>query len=123
MNKPRLTKGDPAREALVRAVLTAPVEMESKAIANKVGTYRDTVRLIRIGRRFADVATDLPRIDPEHFKRRCTGCLHFIHNKTRIVDPDAGTDHVSHGACSLGIPEAYAITYARGCGAFVEAAA
>ena len=114
---------DLQREAMVRAILSAPIEMNHQTIAEQVGIGRENVRLIRIGLRHANLAPELPRIDPRHVTRKCTQCRHFIHKKSRTIDPKAGIDHKSMGSCGLGIPEAYYLAYARGCGAFAEAAA
>ena len=111
------------REAMVRAVLLAPVEMPHKALGRELGISRELVRRIRIGDRHAHVAPELPRLDPEHIELRCTDCVLFHHEQTRTRDPKTGVDQRSLGRCSLGIPEAAVVTYARGCGAYAEVGA
>ena len=97
-----------AREALVRGILgRSPLETHA-AIADRFGCHRETVRLVRFGRRWADVAPDLERIDPAASGANCYLCCHWQPGEDR-------------GTCTLGIPEAATDgqLYARGCGAYL----
>ena len=106
------------REAIALAVLTAPCETPSAALAERVGLSRQLVRQIRIGDRYAEVHPHLPRIDPDAMQRTCMDCALFHHQPGRLRGED-GSDVRTHGRCSIGIPEAESIHYGRGCGAFV----
>jgi hypothetical protein len=108
------------REAIALAVLTAPCELPSAVLADRVGLSRQLVRQIRIGDRYAEVLPHLPRIDPDAMQRSCLDCQLFSSRPSRLRGDD-GSDVRSFGSCSIGIPEAENIHYARGCGAFVEA--
>jgi hypothetical protein len=52
-------------------------------------------------------------------QRSCLDCKLFDCQPRRLRDAE-GLDMRTHGRCSIGIPEAENIYYARGCGAFVE---
>jgi hypothetical protein len=108
------------REAIARQILTAPCEMGSSALSKQVGLSRQMVRQIRMGESYADVLPHLPRIDPVQMQRSCLDCKLFDSQPRRLRDAE-GLDTRTHGRCSIGIPEAENIYYARGCGAFVEA--
>jgi len=108
------------REAIALAVLTAPCELPSAVLADRVGLSRQLVRQIRIGDRYAEVLPHLPRIDPQAMQRSCLDCQLFLARPSRLRGDD-GLDVRVYGRCSIGIPEAANIHYARGCGAFVEA--
>lgn len=106
------------REAIALKVLTAPCETPSAVLADQVGLSRQMVRQIRTGARYADVLPRLPRIDPEAMQQTCMNCALFHHHPGRLRGED-GSDRRTYGKCSIGIPEAESIHYARGCGAFV----
>ena len=108
------------REAIALAVLTAPCELPSAVLADRVGLSRQLVRQIRIGDRYAEVLPHLPRIEPQAMQRSCLHCELFLARPSRLRGKD-GSDIHSHGRCSIGIPEAEICHYARGCGVFVEA--
>ena len=108
------------REAIALAVLTAPCELPSAVLADRVGLSRQLVRQIRIGDRYAEVLPHLPRIDPQAMQRSCLDCQLFSSRPSRLRGKDGSGIH-SHGRCSIGIPEAENIHYGRGCGAFVKA--
>jgi len=107
------------REAIALAVLTAPCELPSAVLADRVGLSRQLVRQIRIGDRYAEVLPHLPRIDPQAMQRSCLDCQLFLARPYRLRGDD-GSDVRSFGSCSIDIPEAANIHYARGCGAFVK---
>jgi hypothetical protein len=102
------------------ALEIAAVVLNGFSLADRVGLSRQLVRQIRIGDRYAEVLPHLPRIDPQAMQRSCLDCQLFISRPSRLRGKD-GSDIHSHGRCSIGIPEAENIHYARGCGAFVEA--
>jgi len=105
------------REAITRTVLSAPLETPSKALAEQLGLSRQMVASIRIGRRYADVLPNLPRVEPAAMQRTCLDCTLFHHQPGRLRDE--GADVRIYGQCSIGIPEAAeSLRYARGCGAF-----
>ena len=106
------------REAIALTVLTAPCETPSAVLADRVGLSRQLVRQIRVGDCYAEVLPHLPRIDPDAMKRSCLDCQLFHHQLGRLRGDD-GSDVRVYGRCSIGIPEAANIHYARGCGAFV----
>ena len=101
------------RAALTREVLLSPIESTDQAIATRVGLRRETVRKIRYGKVNADVATDLPRLEPGALSRRCNQCKFFLVENYRKRDDDSRKP-----VCDLGIEESKLIAYARGCGAF-----
>jgi hypothetical protein len=107
------------REAIALAVLTAPCELPSAVLADRVGLSRQLVRQIRIGDRYAEVLPHLPRIEPQAMQRSCLDCQLFLARPSRLRGDD-GSDVRSFGSCSIDIPEAVNIHYARGCGAFVK---
>ena len=106
------------REAIALAVLTAPCETPSAVLADRVGLSRETVRCIRIGKLYAELFPHLPRIEPDAMQRSCLDCQLFSSRPSRLRGDD-GSDVRVYGRCSIGIPEAANIHYARGCGAFV----
>ena len=108
------------RKAIALAVLTAPCETPSAVLAHRVGLSRETVRCIRIGKLYAELFPHLLRIEPDAMKRSCLDCQLFHHQLGRLRGED-GSDVRVYGRCSIGIPEAINIHYARGCGAFVKA--
>jgi hypothetical protein len=108
------------REAIALAVLTAPCETPTAVLAHRVGLSRETVRCIRIGKLYAELLPHLPRIDPDAMQRSCLDCQLFSSRPSRLRGDD-GSDVRSFGSCSIDIPEAANIHFARGCGAFVEA--
>jgi hypothetical protein len=108
------------REAIALAVLSAPCETPSAVLADRVGLSRQLVRQIRIGDRYAEVLPHLPRFEPDAMQRSCLDCQLFTSRPSRLRGDD-GSDTRSFGSCSIDIPEAANIHYARGCGAFVEA--
>ena len=102
-----------AREALVRSILgRSPLETHA-AIAERFECNRETVRNIRFGLQWADVAPELERLDLITYNdATCYRCIHG-----RPVGEN-------NGPCILDSPEA-AIdgpTYARGCGAYLPEA-
>jgi len=106
------------REAIALTVLTAPCETPSAVLADRVGLSRETVRCIRIGKLYAELFPHLPRIEPDAMQRSCLDCQLFSSRPSRLRGDD-GSDVRVYGRCSIGIPEAANIHYARGCGAFV----
>jgi DNA-binding CsgD family transcriptional regulator len=58
-------------EATVLAILAYPIEVSSEDIGADLGLNRSTVRCIRIGKRRANIAPDLPRISPEALRQSC----------------------------------------------------
>ena len=108
------------REAIALAVLSAPCETPTAVLAHRVGLSREAVRCIRIGKLYAELFPHLPRIEPDAMKRSCLDCQLFSSRPSRLRGGD-GSDVRSFGSCSIDIPEAANIHYARGCGAFVEA--
>lgn len=99
-------------EKSIRLTLTQPPEMSMAEIAELTGLNKETVRLIRLGLRFANVASELPRMTLEQSKRRCWGCVQW-----EGPTGPGGSDR--YGRCHLGIPEAAeSQTWARGCGAY-----
>lgn len=114
IRKGQIHRGDgESREELVRSILSrSPLETHA-AIAEQLGCHRETVRLVRFGRRWADVAPELERLDPAASGANCYLCCHWR---------QGGGDNP--GACTLGIPEAATDgqLYARGCGAYLAQA-
>ena len=106
------------REEITRAVLDTPVEVAARAIGEKLSLKRETVRRIRVGLMWADVLPEIPRITTEQMALRCDQCLHWIEQPYRERDEDS--DIRRTGRCSLGIPEACSVLFARGCGAFTQ---
>ena len=92
------------REALTRKVLAMPIETSHATVSAQCGIQRETVRKIRFGTINADVALDMERYDKDSFKRTCPQCQHWGRER-----------------CTLGIPEAQHVLYARGCGAYADA--
>ena len=82
-----------------------PLEASHRVVAERVGLQRETIRKIRFGMINADVAPELPRCDKATFQRTCPKCQHWGAQR-----------------CTLGFPEAIEVHYARGCGAFADAA-
>ena len=107
------------REAIALAVLTAPCETPTAVLAHRVGLSREAVRCIRIGKLYSELLPHLPRIEPQAMQRSCLACQLFIARPSRLRGKDGSDIHL-HGRCSIGIPEAANIHYARGCGAFAK---
>ena len=106
-------------EHIIRSVLLAPIEQDNRSLAKAVGIKEDEVKLIRIGQLHPEVLPKLLRIEPAALKRRCTECIHYIQKKTRYIDvSETSLPKEETSPCSLGIPEAAYVRYARGCGAF-----
>ena len=109
------------REEITRFVLRSPIETSSRIIGDELGLNRETIRRIRIGMVWPDVLPNIPRITSEQMKLRCNQCLHYIADrKYERID---GINTRTNGRCTLGIPEAKDIVFARGCGAFTHAEA
>ena len=108
------------QEAVCLAVLTAPIETTSAALAEQVGRSREFVRQVRLGLRYRSILPDLERITPEAMARTCVDCKLFEHRPHRLQSANGSGSHVC-GHCTIGIPEAENIHYARGCGAFQAA--
>ena len=90
----------------------SPLETHA-AISERFGCHRETVMMVRFGRRWADVVPELERLDPTTYNDAT--CYRCIHGRQASEN---------HGPCKLDIPEA-AIdgpTYARGCGAYLPEA-
>ena len=103
-------------EAIVRAVFALPVELSHREAAKRIGVHHTTVASIRCGQKFHDVLPGIPRLDLD-MARTCCKCIHFKHQ--RILPTE--TEPERSGICGLGLPEAVAIKFARGCGAFAKA--
>lgn len=88
------------REALVRAVLEASPDLPHATLARQLDMARESVRRVRIGLLWANVAPDLERLDPGRVTRSCQTCRLFDHHKRK-----AGGSW-RYGRCSLGYPEA-----------------
>jgi hypothetical protein len=113
-----MSKTREEREAIALAVLTAPVEIASAALAKQVGLTREMTRQIRLGLRYANVLPHLERLEPDAMVRTCQDCSLFHHQPGR-QQSDNGSGSRTYGRCSIGIPEAAeSLHYARGCGAF-----
>lgn len=108
------------QEAVCLAVLTAPIEITSAALAEQVGRSREFVRQVRLGLRYRRILPDLERITPEAMARSCVDCALFEHRPHRLQSANGSGSRVC-GHCTIGIPEAKNINYARGCGAFQAA--
>jgi hypothetical protein len=108
------------QEEVCRAVLTAPIETTSAALAEQVGRSREFVRQVRLGLRCRQVLPDLERITPDAMARTCVDCALFHHQPGRMQSNGNPGARVC-GVCTIGIPEAENIHYARGCGAFQAA--
>lgn len=78
IRKGQIHRGDgESREELVRSILSrSPLETHA-AIAEQLGCHRETVRLVRFGRRWADVAPELERLDPAASGANCYLCCHW----------------------------------------------
>jgi hypothetical protein len=107
------------QEAVCRAVLTAPIETTSAALAEQVGRSREFVRQVRLGLRCRQVLPDLERITPAAMVRTCVDCALFHYQPGRLQSNNGSGSRVC-GHCTIGIPEAENVHYARGCGAFVK---
>jgi hypothetical protein len=95
---------DSAKEAIVRAVLTAPPGMSNQATADATGCNRESVRRIRLGILWGDVLPRLPRFTAANYTARCTACVQWTGE-----------------TCGLEIPEAAENPrYARECSAFMR---
>ena len=105
------------QEAVCRTVLTAPIETTSAALAEQVGRSPEFVRMVRLGLRYANVLPDLERITPAAMTRTCVDCSLFHHQPGRMQNNGNPGARVC-GVCTIGIPEAENISFARGCGAF-----
>jgi hypothetical protein len=106
-------------ERIIRSVLLAPIEQDNRSIAKAVGIKEQEVKSIRTGQLHAEVLPKLSRIEPTAFKRRCTECIHYIQKKTRYIDvSEISLPKEETSPCSIGIPEAVYVRYARGCEAF-----
>jgi hypothetical protein len=106
-------------ESIVRTVLLSPIEQDHHSIAKSLGIRDEEVRKIRIGQLYPDTLPKLPRVEPEALGRRCTACLHFTQKKSRYIDvSETSLPKEAISPCTLGIPEAVYVHYARGCGAF-----
>ena len=105
----------PSRESTVRLILGQPPNLSLAEISELTGIDRDTVRRIRLGLIYADVAPELDRMTAEESSRRCWACVQWV--------PPSGTGREHrYGRCHLGIQEATETqTWARGCGAFMRA--
>jgi hypothetical protein len=109
----------PEREEIIRFILDSPIELSSNNIGAEVGMNRETIRRIRVGILWPEILPQKPRVTSEQMKLRCNQCLHYVEvQKREIVD---GVDFRHKGRCTLGIPEASEIIFARGCGAFTAA--
>jgi hypothetical protein len=106
-------------ESIVRSVLLAPVEQDHHSIAKSLGIKDEEVRKIRIGQLYSDTLPKLQRLEPEALNRRCTICIHYTQKKSRYIDvSETSLPKEQLSPCTLGIPEAIYVHYARGCGAF-----
>lgn len=110
------------RERIVYSVLTAPIERDHRSIAASLEISDEEVRLIRCGQLYPDSLPDLVRLEPEALGRRCTACLHFSQRRSRYIDvSEVSLPKEPTSPCTLGIPEAVKVHYARGCGAYASA--
>ena len=107
------------QEKVCRAVLTAPIETTSAALAERVGRSREFVRQVRLGLRCANILPELERITPAAMTRTCVDCALFHYQPGRLQSNNGSGSRVC-GHCTIGVPEAENIHYARGCGAFVK---
>lgn len=108
-------------ESIVRSVLLSPIEQDHHSIAKSLGIRDEEVRKIRSGQLYPDTLPKLPRVEPEALGRRCTACLHFTQKKSRYIDvSETSLPKEAISPCTLGIPEAVYVHYARGCGAFAS---
>ena len=105
------------QEAVCLAVLSAPIETTSAALAEHVGRSREFVRQVRLGLRYRQILPDLERITPQAMARTCVDCALFHHQPGRMQNNGSPGARVC-GVCTIGIPEAENIHFARGCGAF-----
>ena len=105
------------QEAVCLAVLSAPIETTSADLAEQVGRSREFVRQVRLGLRYRNVLPHLERITPTAMTRTCMDCSLFEHRPHRLQSTNGSGSRV-YGHCTIGIPEAENIHYARGCGAF-----
>ena len=108
------------QEAVCLAVLSAPIETTSAALAEQVGRSREFVRQVRLGLRCRQILPDLERITPAAMVRTCVDCSLFEHRPHRLQSANGSGSRI-YGHCTIGIPEAENINYARGCGAFQAA--
>ena len=108
------------RQAICRAVLTAPVEKDHTSLARELGTTREAVRRIRLGQAHANICPEIERIDPAALTRTCLQCNLFKLDPYRLKTKNGSGTRI-FGRCTIGIPEAANINFARGCGAFVKA--
>ena len=108
------------REAVLRKILGASLDVGNQALAREVNLSHQMVYQIRVGTRYRNILPDLPRIDPDVLARNCTNCALFTHKRVRVREP-GGLSRRICGYCTLGIPEADGdITFGRACGAYVE---
>ena len=103
------------REIRVQAILSQPPTASHAAVMRTTGYDRETIRRVRLGTLWADVLPHLERMSPEAAPIRCNRCVHWERRSSHAGDI---------GTCGLGIPEPEieGQTWARGCGAFTQAA-
>lgn len=82
-------------EAEVRAILTATGS--ASEIAQKLGRSHPTVLSVLTGRRYADLAPELPR-RIRHSNRTCLSCRHWAGCRCRLGFPDPIDEGPSFGA-------------------------
>ena len=108
------------KQHVTRHVLLAPIEVSHQIVGDQVGIGRSLTRMIRYGQAYADVLPELPRLEPDQTRRRCDQCVHWKAQRIRTRS-ETQDDIRRHGFCTLEIPEAENMRYARGCGAFTKA--
>jgi len=94
-------------EEVVLAVLNAPIEMASRALGERYGVCRETVRKIRFGISFAHLFPEIERLTTEQMAQSCNNCIFFVRKSKR------------NASCNLGFPESANPKFARGCGAYL----
>lgn len=104
------------REAICRAVLTAPIATSAAKLAKQHGLSPVFIRNIQFGRNYANLCPDLPRIKKATYT--CLQCK--LRNFGLVAEHDEGLDRTSQGKCSIGIPESTDIKFAATCAAFVD---
>ena len=98
------------REAVVRAVLTMEPTVNTADAAKEVGIHRSTFTGVRMGRLWADVLPELPRLRREQTIRKCEACAFWDPPTAPGLNP-----------CNQRIPERLRVgpKWARICGTFL----
>ena len=98
------------REAMLRAVLAMDPTVSTRDAAEELGIHRSTFVGIRLGKIWADVLPELPRLTQEQTIRRCEACAFWDASVAPGENP-----------CNIKIPERLSVgpKWARACGTYM----